>query len=198
MPEYILDVDIVRESFWDLVDLPIHRLFPGYLCLRQEAGMENRLDDLDFNYNDFFDKYFKMRSGKKPYLVPFTVDDFEETELWFNKNVAGTYAPSSLRTTTPLLKVGEFKKDGRKSHWKLFDNHPELAREHLCSGEQVPVEPLAAFLFRDYGFDVEDPSADTLVKAFCEELVYDRDDPDFTKLYSTGNTDIESSDFIEL
>lgn len=198
MPEYILNVDVIRESFWDLVDLPIHRLFPGYLCLRQEAGIENRYDALDFNYNDFFDKYFEMRSGKKPYLVPFTVDDFGETELWFNKNVAGTYAPSSLRTTTPLLKVGEFEKDGRKSYWKLFNNHAELAREHLCSGEKVPVEPLAAFLFRDYGFEVDDPSADTLVQAFCEEFVYDRDDSEFTALYSTGNTDIESSDFIEL
>jgi len=198
MSEYILDVDAVRESFWYLVDLPIHRLFPGYLCLRQEAGRENRLDDLDFNYNEFFDQYFEMRSGKKPYLVPFTVDDFEETELWFNKNVAGTYAPSSLRTTTPLLKVGEFEKDGRKSYWKLFDNHAELAKEHLSSGEKVPVEPLAAFLFRDYGFEVENPSADTLVQAFCEEFVYDRSDSDFTDLYSTGDTDIESNDFIEL
>jgi hypothetical protein len=198
MPEYILDVDVVRESFWDLVDRRIHRLFPGYLCLRREAGRENRLDDLDFDYNEFFDKFFEIRTGKKPYLVPFTVEDSEETELWFNENVAGTYAPSSLRTTTPLLKIGEFEKDGRKSRWKLHDNHAELAREHMCNGEHVPVEHLAAFLFRDYGFQVDEPSADTLVQVFCEEWVYDRDSPAFTELYSTGETDIEPSDFIEL
>ena len=198
MAEYILDVDVVREAFWDLVDCRIHRLFPGYLCLRREAGRENRLDDLKFDYNEFFDEFFEIRTGKKPYLVPFTVEDFEETELWFNENVAGTYAPSSLRTTTPLLKVGEFEKDGRKSRWKLYDNHAGLAREHMCNGERVPVEYLAAFLFRDYGFQIEEPSADTLVQAFCEEWVYDRDNPDFTELYSTGNTDIEPSDFIEL
>jgi hypothetical protein len=198
MSEYILDVDVVRESFWNLVDRRIHRLFPGYLCLRREAGRENRLDDLDFDYNEFFDKFFEIRTGKKPYLVPFTVEDFEETELWFNENVAGTYAPSSLRTTTPLLKIGEFEKDGRKSRWKLNDNHAELAREHMCNGDHVPVEHLAAFLFRDHGFQVEEPSAETLVQAFCEEWVYDTDSPDFTELYSTGETDIQSSDFIEL
>jgi len=198
MSEYILDVDVVRESFWNLVDRRIHRLFPGYLCLRREAGRENRLDDLDFDYNEFFDKFFEIRTGKKPYLVPFTVEDFEETELWFNENVAGTYAPSSLRTTTPLLKIGEFEKDGRKSRWKLNDNHAELAREHMCNGDHVPVEHLAAFLFRDHGFQVEEPSAETLVQAFCEEWVYDTDSPDFTELYSPGETDIQSSDFIEL
>lgn len=198
MAEYILDVDMIRKSFWELVELPIHRLFPGYLCLRREAGNENRLDDLEFDYNEFFDEFFEMRSGKKPYLVPFTVDNFEETELWFNKNVAGSYAPSSLRTTTPLLKVGEFEKDGRRIRWKLNEDHARLARENLCDGEHVPVEPLAAFLFRDFGFEVENPSADTLVEAFCEEFVYDRDDPDFTELYSTGTSDIEPSDFIEL
>lgn len=198
MTEYILDIDAVQESFWNLVDRRIHRLFPGYLCLRHEAGIENKLDELNFDYNEFFDKFFEIRSGKKPYLVPFTVDEFEETELWFNENVAGTYAPSSLRTTTPLLKVGEFEKDGRKSWWKLYDNHAELAREHLCNDRHVPVEHLAAFLFRGYGFQVEDPSADTLVQAFCEEFVYDRDASDFTELYSTESTDIGSSDFIEL
>lgn len=198
MPEYILDVDVIRESFWELVDMDVHRLFPGYLCLRREAGIEGRLDDLDFDYNEFFDRFFEMRSGKKPYLVPFTVDDFEETELWFNKNVAGTYAPSSLRTTTPLLKIGEFEKDGRKSRWKLYENHAELAKEHMYNDQKIPVELLSAFLFRDFGFEVDDPSADTLVEAFCEEFRYDRNDQDFTQLYSTGESDIETQDFIEL
>jgi hypothetical protein len=198
MVVYILDVEVVRHSFWDLVDRPIHRLFPGYLCLRREAGRENRLEDLDFDYTEFFDKFLKIRTGVKPYLVPFTDEEFEETQLWFNQNVAGTYAPSSLRTTTPLLKIGEFEKDGRKSRWKLHDNHGALAREHMCNGKHVPIEHLAAFLFRGYGFEVEEPSADTLVQAFCEEWVYDRKDPEFFELYSIGETDIEPSDFLEL
>lgn len=198
MAEYILAVSAVREALWELVDQHIHRLFPGYLCLRREAGRENSLEDLDFDYNEFFDKFFEVRTGKKPYLVPFTVENFEETELWFNENVAGTYAPSSLRTTTPLLEIGELEKDGRKSHWKLHENHAELAREHMCNGDQIPVEHLAAFLLRDYGFQVEQPSADTLIQAFCEEWVYDRDKSDFAELYSTGEANIESSDFIKL
>lgn len=198
MTQHVLTVDAVRESFWDLVDLPIHRLFPGYLCLRREAGQEGRTSDLNFDYNEFFDGFFKMRSGKKPYLVPFTVENTSETELWFNKNVAGTYAPSSLRTTTPLLQVMNFEKDGRISRWKLLENHAELAREHLCNGEYIPVEALAAYLFRDHGFEVEQPSADTLVQAFCEEFVYDPDDDEFTDLYSTGTTSITNEDFLEL
>jgi hypothetical protein len=160
--------------------------------------MKGHLGDLSFDYNEFFDRFFEMRSGKKPYLVPFTVDDFEETELWFNKNVAGTYAPSSLRTTTPLLKIGEFEKDGRKSWWRLYDNHAELAKKHMCNGQKIPVELLAAFLFRDFGFEVDDPSADKLVEAFCEEFGYDRSSEDFTQLYSTGEYDIEPNDFIQI
>jgi len=198
MAEYILDVNVVREAFWDLTERGIHRLFPGYLCLRREAGRQNSLNNLSFDYNEFFDKFFQMRTGKKPYLVPFTDEDLGQRELWFNKNVAGTYAPSSLRSSTPLLKIGEFDKDGRKSRWKLYSNHAELAREHMCNGEHISVEHLAAFLFRDYGFQVEEPSTDTLVQAFCEEWVYDTADQDFTELYNTGEKYIESRDFIKL
>ena len=196
MTQYVLKPSVVKDCFWRLVEAPIHRLFPGYLCLQQQAGLEGRTTGLSFPYNDFFDLYFQVIEGDKPYLVPFTqAENPSETSLWFNENVAGTYAPSSLRSSSPLMQVATLEEGGHNAKWALNTDHWKLARLNICENEQIPIESLSAYLFRDYAFDTDDPTAYTLVSAFAEEFGYDIGGTAFAHLYETGDSDITEEAF---
>jgi uncharacterized protein (DUF927 family) len=171
-------------------------MFPGYLCLHQQASRAGRLVDLPFPYFDFFDAYLKVRDGTKPYLVPFTqAVNPDDTSLWLNENVSGTYAPSSLRSTAPLLKVAEIEEGGHNARWKLKQDHWRLARHHLCDGGQLPVESLAAFLLRDYAFEADEPNAYTVVSAFASEFGFELSGEPFAYLFETGDSEITSEVF---
>lgn len=196
MTQYILKPSVVKDCFWRLVEAPIHRLFPGYLCLQQQAVLEGRTKGLSFPYNDFFDSYFQVIEGDKPYLVPFTqAENPSETSLWFNENVAGTYAPSSLRSSSPLMQVATLEEGGHNAKWALKTDHWKLARLNICDDEKIPIESLSAYLFRDYAFDTDDPTAYTLVSAFSEEFGYDIGGTAFAHLYETGDSDITEEAF---
>lgn len=196
MSRYVLDVKVVRECIQKLVDEPIHRLFPGYLCLKQQSGLANRTDMLSFPYNEFFDAYLLIENSDKPYFVPFTQSKSPtETALWFNDNVAGTYAPSSLRSTSPLLRVVEVQEGGHNAKWRLQEEHWKLARHHLTDDEHIPVESLAAFLYRDYAVETEEPGAYELVSTFAEDFGYELGGKQFTHLYETGDSNITEDSF---
>lgn len=196
MTQYVLKPAEVQKATKNIIDSPIHRMFPGYLCLKQQAAINDRDDDLLFPYTEFFEQYFRVSGGDKPYLVPFTLsEDSRDNALWFNDNVAGTYAPSSLRIGSPFTKVVEVEEAGHNSKWRLQPSHWKLARHHLCNGETIPAESLAAFLFRDYAFEAEDPSAYTLIQAFEEEFGYGVSGSEFTTLYHTGDTSINADSF---
>lgn len=198
MTTHVLAPTVVQDCLHRLIKKPIHRLFPGYLCLHQQAALEGRTTGISFPYNDFFDDYFRIKGSDadKPYYVPFTQAENPSLEsLWFNHNVAGTYAPSSIRPTAPLMEIAELEEGGRDSKWGLKDNHWKLARLHLCDGEQIPAESLAAFLFRDYGFVDDEPSAYTLIETFTSEFGYELGGEAFSHLYRTGDSKITEDDF---
>jgi hypothetical protein len=196
MTVYVLKTEAIQNAVENLMQSSIHRMFPGYLCLQQQAGIYGQNDDLPFPYDDFFTRHFQVSGGTKPYLVPFAPsEDPTDEHLWVGQNISGTYAPSSLRADSPFTKVVEVQESGHNSRWKLQSTHWDLARHHLCGGQQVPVESLAAFLYRDYGFEIEDPSAITLLKAFTDDFGYTIGGKKFTTLYETGDTNIGSSSF---
>jgi len=195
---YVLKPEVVRECLPRLIEESIHRMFPGYLCLQQQANLENRTTGLSFPYSEFFDDYFRVRDGdsEKPYFVPFTQNMNPSLDaLWNSKHVAGTYAPSSLRSTAPLLQIAEIEEAGHNSKWGIKDRHWQLARHHLCDDNQVPAESLAAYLFRDYAFEVDSPSAFTLVETFTEEYGYEFGGEAFSHLYRTSDSNISESSF---
>lgn len=171
-------------------------MLPGYLSLKQQSNIHGREDDLPFPYNEFFDRYFQVSGGEKPYLVPFTpLEEPSDENLWVSNNVSGTYAPSSLRTDSPFTRVVEVEEAGHNSRWRLRPSHWKLARHHLCNGEQIPAESLAVFLFRNYAFETDEPSAYTLLQTFEEDFGYKISDEQFTTLYRTGDTNIDISSF---
>jgi len=199
MTEYVLTADTVRNCTDELVDLPIHRHFPGYLCLVREAGRDGRITGLNFRYHEFFDEFFKIaEDGDKPYFVPFTkANNVSWATLRFNRNVSGTYAPSSLRETSPLRQSASIEGSGHSATWTLAEEHWIMARTHFCGGEMLPVEALAGFLLRDYAMSAQTPNGETLIDAFCEEFFYGRASDGFQHLYETGSFEVTPEDFVE-
>ncbi|WP_411964689.1 hypothetical protein [Haloferax sp. YSMS24] len=196
MARYVLKPAVVQNAIEKLIQSSVHRMFPGYLCLKQQAEIHNRDSDLPFPYTEFFNQYFRVPGGQKPYLVPFTpTENPSDENLWVNNNVAGTYAPSSLRVDSPFTKVVKVEESGHDSRWRLQPSHWKLARHHLCNGETLPAESLAAFLFRDYAFEAEEASAYTLIQTFEEEFGYKVSGPQFATLYHTGDTNINADSF---
>lgn len=198
MTLYVLKPSVVKNCLHRLIEEDIHRMFPGYLCLHQQASIENRLTGISFPYREFFDDYLRVKdeSANKPYFVPFTQAENPSLDaLWNNKNVSGTYAPSSLRPTAPLMKIAEIEEGGHNSKWRIEDRHWQLARHHLCGGQQIPVESLAGYLFRDFAFSTDEPSAFTLVETFTEEFGYELGGAAFSHLYRTSDSNISENSF---
>ena len=101
---YLPTLPRVRQALTTLVDLHAHRSFAGYLCVLNAAGLAQRTDELRPDFRAFFDRFFRIGAApqNKPYAVPFTKN---AKTILFNANVAGSYAPSSIRPVSPLHSV---------------------------------------------------------------------------------------------
>jgi hypothetical protein len=164
---YIINPDRVRDSLIVLRRLGAHQTLPGYLCMQRTAARDQRLDYLHPQFKEFFDEFLTPAGAppRRPYLNPFVAAD---GRVWLNSNVAGSYAPSSLREVSPLRRVLTISNDAyhlRPQHWRL-------AREELLHGHQLPVLALATFLYRDRGIVAIAPTPQQIVKAFQGEFGY--------------------------
>ena len=182
---WVIRREIVTRALQRLRAQKTHTLFSGYLHLQQQAGIRGRLDNLQPEFLQFFERFFKV-SGHPlgtPYIKPFERSPSPKN-LWLNKNVAGTYAPSSLRPDQPFRKVVSIN----EGTYSLFEDHALKARHHLLS-EQIQVADLAVFLYRDYGIDCPYPSIQNLIDIFAYEFGYatvegEEPNEDFEILYS--------------
>lgn len=177
---------------WAVANHPTHRHFPGYLGLKRTARIEGQSTGLDFDYTGFYDAFLRVRDDDNPYLTPFgPKTDSGRHSLWFNRNVAGTYAPSSIRPDQPFSRVVTVEGTGNSATYALVDDHHEQAREELLKGQRLPATSLACFLYRDFAVETDDePSVDDLMTIFRYEFGY-RDDretetEEFEHLFETG------------
>lgn len=203
MPHYVLEPEVIESCLWAVATRPTHRHFPGYLGVKRTARIEDQSSGLDFDYTGFYDAFLRVRDDDDPYLTPFGPDtDPDRHSLWFNRNVAGTYAPSSIRPDQPFSRAVTVEGSGHDATYALVDDHYERAREELLSGQRLPVAPLACFLYRDFAVETDDePAIEDFVAAFREEFGYRDDVPDesaeFEHLYERGDIDAEDP-FVEV
>ena len=191
---YVLNREAVRRSLDALKNLKIHRTFAGYLCLREAARSAGRRTRLKPDFAGFFDRYLKVgdASSTAPYAVPF---NDRGSELWFNRNVAGSYAPSSLRDVSPLRQVADIFGSGAKHAFSLKEDDAKLCFVNLLHKQRVPVLPLSAYLFRDYAIETEEgesaPTPDDLITLFRGQFGFragEKDeDADFKVLFELGD-----------
>lgn len=164
---YIINPGKVQASLTVLRQLGAHQTLPGYLCVQRTAAREQRLDRLHPQFKEFFTEFLAPAnvSPKRPYLNPFVAAD---SNVWLNGNVAGSYAPSSLREVSPLRRVLTTVDNA----YHLRPQHWQLAREALLYGRQIPALALATFLYRDRGIVTVAPTPQLLVEAFQGEFGY--------------------------
>ena len=156
-------IDVLRRQ-------KTHPLFAGYLHLKQRSSELDRTHDLKPDFQLFFKDYFYIEGHPigTPYLRIFTEKTASGKNLWLNMNIAGSYAPSSLRGDQPFRKVVELE----NRSYSFFPDHAEKAFQFLLYGEKVKVIYLAIFLYRNFSFNTEVLRPEDLINTFAFEFGY--------------------------
>ena len=144
---FVLTVPTVRWAIDELRSAKVHPFFLAYLHLRKHAGTDGT--SVITPHWDELGDVLRVPGGPpgKPYYRPLwhgNVDD--RGRYWLNRNIAGSYSPSSLREV-PRRVV-----DLVDSEFVLKPAHARLAREHLLFDKPLSAAALAAYFYRDYGF----------------------------------------------
>lgn len=197
---YIIRKEIVAKSLSRLREQRTHTLFAGYIYLQKRAAELNRLTNLQPEFLPFFKQFFFVEGHPlgAPYIKLFTEQKASSKNLWLNENVAGSYAPSSLRAGQPFRKVVDIK----DKLYSLPQDHAVRAFENLLYSVPVQVADLATILYRDFGFLEEPFSIHDLIKIFAYEFGYsdqENDEPnaDFGKIYSLDSAENWEENWLE-
>lgn len=216
MPQFVLREEVVESCIWELARRPAHRHLPGYLTIVRTAQLEDSISGLDPDFRGFHNAFLRVRnyteyylSGHKsdeeipPYLNPFGPGaDPDRDSLWLNPNVAGTYAPSSVRSGVAFTDVVEVNGSRSSATYSLTEDHAERALENFCEGQKLPLGALSCFLYRD--FAIEEPDTTTYINIFLNEFGYktDEEEPEidgFDTLYTHSDIEWDDEDaFIEV
>ncbi|MFG3099844.1 hypothetical protein ACGFZL_04820 [Streptomyces sp. NPDC048182] len=150
----------------------IHEHFPAYLQLRKLAIASDSPTSINPDWKEVSD-LLKMPGGPptKPHYRPFSsVNRRDETGYWYNRNLAGSYAPKSMRATS------SFMLNANGDDYALPTDHAQQALDRLLKGTKVPAWALAAYYLRNYGFVFEGEGGyDELITAFRKEFHFEQD-----------------------
>jgi hypothetical protein len=197
---YVVRKQIVAQCLARLREQKTHTLFAGYLYLQQRASQLGRLEDLQPEFLPFFKQFLFVDNHPlgAPYIKPFTEQKASTKNFWLNENVAGSYAPSSLRPGQPFRQVVNI--EGKK--YSLPPYHAQRAFEHLLYSVPVQVADLAVVLYRDFGLLGDSLIIEDLIEIFTYEFGYankagDEPDENFRTLYSRETTKNWEEDWLE-
>lgn len=172
---FVIRPAMVRKSVTDLVSAHIHEHFAGYLCVVRTAARDGRTDGLRPSFSEFFDEFLRVPGAPagRPYLRPFNRAGSIEL-AWNQANVAGSYAPSSIRPASVFARIVRVDGQGSSATYSLGESHAQLALEQLAGGNHIPAAALAAFLYRDYAFEAHtQPTLSDLMQVFRYEFGYE-------------------------
>lgn len=157
---YVLTLDVVRRAINSLKPLTIHETFPVYLHLRRRAVVLRRFTDLQPDWCGEVHDWLEMPGGppNKPHFRPFTSRGSSLDSFWMASNLAGSYAPSSLRGMRSLY-VDSNDEYVLPIHTDGTPNAVVIANR-LLKSSPIPAWAVAAFLFRDKEFTAVDGEPD--------------------------------------
>lgn len=146
----VIKKELVAQSLKLVRSQKTHSLFSGYLHLQKRTKELGRLEDLSPDFLSFFKEYFKIIDHPlgSPYIRIFTEKAPSEKNLWINENIAGSYAPSSLRAGKPFRSVVNID----DKVYSLPYDHTSKAYKFLLYNKKINLISLAIFIYRDYGF----------------------------------------------
>lgn len=167
---YVFSLDAVHRAIASLTSQPIHEHFPGYLAVLRAKAADPGIAAASSDIAELHDRYLRVVGApdSAPFVRPFKSRGKGLEQI--NPNVAGSYGPGSIRKSLTL--VVEVDGVGQNARYKLREGHAELALKHLLRGKRVSALALAAFLYRDYGFELSDPTADAVLGLFRQEFAF--------------------------
>ncbi len=87
-----------------------------------------------------------------------------------NRNVAGSYAESNRRAGGPYFQVVDVTGEKLDTEYRLRKDQANLAMTHLLQGNKLPIASTTIFFYRDYGFELDQPTVASVVKLFRHEF----------------------------
>lgn len=183
----VLTISHVAQSLEKLRKLGIHRNAIMYLWIKRAATQQQTTKNIKIDFREFFERFLTVRNAptdrlNKPYIIPF---ESSNAKLWLNRNLAGSFAPSSIRQDNPVNTVITLEGTGASVRYSLKPNHAKQALLNLFK-TKLPVLELAIFMYRDFGFDSEEMNAEKLLAVFKAEFGYsteERSNTDFEELF---------------
>jgi len=180
---YVLTLDAVQWGIAELKRAKVHPFFLAYLHLRKRGSEDGTQSMITADWDEL-GTYLAVSGGPpgKPFYRPIWNGNVQDVgRYWLNPNIAGSYAPSSLRGV-PRKVV-----DTNGSEFMLRSNHARLARRHLLYDDTISALAFAAFFYRNHGFvtdDVEPPEPHDLEHVLRRDFRFmDNDDDEFDLLF---------------
>ncbi|MDR5889830.1 hypothetical protein QC822_09755 [Halomonas salina] len=184
MQERMLNNSAVSEALRLLWEMRTHQALMGYFAILHSSRGEESDKGVSVNFKAFYDRFCKVKGGPHPYIKIFTQDSLK----WQNKNVAGSYSPSSVRAVSPLRKVVDIVGEGRQAKYVLKEQHYSQACAHLAFNNKIPIELFSAVLFRDHLIHAEEGKEpeEVLRDAFLSEFIGSENGGEYLDLFASG------------
>jgi hypothetical protein len=162
--------EAVRLALHRLFAAKAHPHFAGYLCVCRTAreSVGGGTSPLKPDFKSFFDDFLTVKGApeRRPYILPFP----QTRSPFFNRNVAGSYAPSSLRDVAPFRRAVTVQGSRGDATYSLLSDHASKARSYMLGGTPLPVASLAIFLYRDYELVLDTLRCEEIVGVFRNEF----------------------------
>jgi hypothetical protein len=183
---HLLTIDAVKWGIGALSRQRIHPHFLAYLQLHRRAA-ENPSGYVEEPRWAELRPLLEVPGGppKKPNYRPlWTSIDNDGSAYWFNGNLAGSFAQSSIRKTAGFLIV-----DG---HYGLAPGHVEQVVDSLLYGRPAPAVAMGAYFLRNFGFQTADvtPSTSDIVQGFREWFRFE-DDDEFNQIFESVEPQVD-------
>lgn len=184
----VLTLEVVKAAIEELQSLRIHEQFLAYLQVRAMGIEQKRQRDIEPNLAKLA-ALIEVPGGPegKPFYRPFSSrQKLDATGYWLNKNIAGSYAPSSLRNAS------SFMLDKSRKAFKMPNDHARQASDLLLKGTPVPAWAFAAYLMRDLEFPSHAKSSADLVSEFRKLFHFESPefDSDFEILFTSADAPV--------
>ncbi|WP_139140488.1 hypothetical protein [Streptomyces thermolilacinus] len=206
--KWVLRIEVIRQAIKTLQAMHIHESFVVYMHVTRQGGrlagkgQPKQVVGISPDWLGEVREWLDVPGGppSKPNFLPFASRGSDPARFWKGENLAGLYAPSSLRSKNSLF-VGPDKtyglplaEDGAIDTSKL--------KESLLNGAAVPAWAIGAFIYRNRGFTApSEPSGVNLLEVFRDDFsltqeeqmhVFDWSLPDSGRFFELFITEGES------
>lgn len=191
---YSFNQEVVNKALAYLANTRSHEHFPGYLALirgKRSSMNSCNSDTIVQFYKDFL--FIIDAPENRPYLNPFRSRGIGNPITLYQPNVAGSYAPSSIRKNGPLSKIINIDVITKTGAYELVEEHWKIALSEMLSGNKLPLISTLIFLLRDYAFLLERPSINDLVPLFRTEFSISKVSENGDEIFNTIFEDDSSS-----